>query len=74
MIIIYIRYEQTNSNNLFSVFPKFDLVKIAQINTSVQKRVSSSEHLRKAFLNRYLMMFEEYIKRRALLGPDMEET
>ncbi|XP_022333504.2 NADP-dependent oxidoreductase domain-containing protein 1-like [Crassostrea virginica] len=56
------------------VFPKFDLVKIAQINTSVQKRVSSSEHLRKAFLNRYLMMFEEYIKRRALLGPDMEET
>lgn len=56
------------------VFPKFDLVKISQINTSVQKRVSSSEHLRKAFINRYMMMFEEYLKRRALLGPDMEES
>ncbi|XP_061172106.1 NADP-dependent oxidoreductase domain-containing protein 1-like [Saccostrea echinata] len=62
------------NQDMHGVFPRFDLVKVSQVNTSVQKRVSSSEHLRKAFINRYLTMFEEYVKRKALLGPDMDES
>ncbi|KAK3094039.1 hypothetical protein FSP39_023312 [Pinctada imbricata] len=46
------------------VFPRFDLVRIAQTNTSVHKRLSGSEHLKSALIDNFVASFDEYVQKK----------
>lgn len=47
------------------MFPRFDLVKVFQVKTPVQRKLVEDEHLRKTFVQKYLSVFDTYIKQRA---------
>lgn len=60
------------TDNMAGLFPRFDLVRVLQVKTPVQRKLVEDEHLRKTFVQKYLTVFDSYIKQRAraLLSGD----
>ncbi|KAJ8309313.1 hypothetical protein KUTeg_014187 [Tegillarca granosa] len=47
------------------LFPRFDLARISEIKTSVLRRITQSEPLRKGFVKKYLQIFDNYVQQKA---------
>lgn len=46
------------------MFPRFDLTKVLQVRTPVQRKLTDDEHLRQCFVQKYLSVFDNYVKQR----------
>ena len=44
------------------MFPRFQLTQIAEVTTSVYRRITRSKTLRNAFVKKYLDVFDTYVK------------
>lgn len=75
MIVIYFKVETSYVLFYFAcivtvlffcrMFPKFDLIKVLQVRTPVQRKLTEDGHLRQGFVQKYLSVFDNYVKRRA---------
>ena len=61
-------------NIFFSSFPRFDLVRVLSVKTPVQRKLVEDEHIRTTYVQKYLSVFDTYIRQRsqALLAGEKD--